>query len=154
MQIHYDIEAEIGATHKASSYQIKPDKAKIAIVSAGTSDQKVVLETLSSLYHFGHAANVYTDIGVASLSRLLHRLDEIKSHKIAIAIAGMEASLPTVLSSLCHLPVIAVPTSVGHGANFFGISALLSTLSSCSPGMVSVNIDGGFSAAAFASKML
>ena len=129
-------------------------KTDIVIVSAGTSDEKIARETQISLEFFNRRSTVISDVGVAGLGRLLGRLEEINQYKLIIAIAGMEASLPTVLSSLSPKPIIAVPTSVGHGANFGGISALLSLLSSCSPGIGVVNINSGFSAATLADKLL
>ena len=129
-------------------------KTDIVIVSAGTSDEKIARETQISLEFFNRKSTVISDVGVAGLGRLLGRLEEINQYKLIIAIAGMEASLPTVLSSLSPKPIIAVPTSVGHGANFGGISALLSLLSSCSPGIGVVNINSGFSAATLADKLL
>lgn len=153
--LSYDRLASIATTGELANPQKKTTgKTDIVIVSAGTSDEKIARETQISLEFFNRKSVLISDVGVAGIGRLLGRLEEINRHKLIIAIAGMEASLPTLLSSLCPKPIIAVPTSVGHGANFGGIGALLSLLSSCSPGIGVVNIDSGFSAASLADKLL
>lgn len=153
--LSYDSLASIATTGELANPQKKTTgKTDIVIVSAGTSDEKIARETQISLEFFNRKSVLISDVGVAGIGRLLGRLEEINRHKLIIAIAGMEASLPTLLSSLCPKPIIAVPTSVGHGANFGGIGALLSLLSSCSPGIGVVNIDSGFSAASLADKLL
>lgn len=153
--LSYDRLARIATTGELANPQKKTTgKTDIVIVSAGTSDEKIARETQISLEFFNRKSVLISDVGVAGIGRLLGRLEEINRHKLIIAIAGMEASLPTLLSSLCPKPIIAVPTSVGHGANFGGIGALLSLLSSCSPGIGVVNIDSGFSAASLADKLL
>ena len=102
----------------------------------------------------GCSTNMITDVGVAGLHRLTSRLDEIRKSKILIVIAGMEGALPSVISGLVKTPIIAVPTSIGYGANFGGISALLSMINSCAPGISVVNIDNGFGAAYQAAMIM
>jgi hypothetical protein len=99
----------------------------------------------------GNTVKRFYDVGVAGLHRLLDKLDEIRQCRVLIAVAGMEGALPTVLGGLISSPIIAVPTSVGYGANFHGLSALLAMLNSCASGVSVVNIDNGFGAAYSAS---
>jgi len=123
----------------------------IAIISAGTSDLPVVEEAYETAKILGNKAIKITDVGVAGIHRLFARLDVIRGAKVVIVIAGMEGALASVIGGLVDKPVIAVPTSVGYGANFGGISALLSMLNSCASGVSVVNIDNGFGAAYNAS---
>lgn len=123
----------------------------IAIVAAGTSDLPVVEEAYETAKIFGNKAEKITDVGVAGIHRLFSRLDVIKGAKVVIVIAGMEGALASVVGGLVDKPIIAVPTSVGYGANLGGISALLSMLNSCASGVSVVNIDNGFGAAYNAS---
>ena len=132
------------------SFQTTP----VAIVCAGTSDLPIAEEAAQTLEFAGATVNRITDVGVAGLHRLLARLDELRSASIVIAIAGMEGALPSVLGGLVAAPVIAVPTSVGYGANLGGISALLTMLNSCASGLTVVNIDNGFGAAVAALRIL
>lgn len=126
----------------------------IGIVSAGTSDLVVAREAGRTLAFAGHDAPIIADVGVAGMWRLLDRLDELRTFKLIIAIAGMEGALFSVLAGLVTAPVIAVPTSVGYGVAEGGHAALHAALASCAPGVVVVNIDNGFGAAAAAIKML
>ena len=128
--------------------------APVAVVCAGTSDLPVAEEAAQTLEFAGVRVNRITDVGVAGLHRLLARLDDLRAASIVIAIAGMEGALPSVLGGLVAAPVIAVPTSVGYGANLHGISALLSMLNSCASGLTVVNIDNGFGAAMAALRVL
>lgn len=128
--------------------------APVAVVCAGTSDLPVAEEAAQTLEFAGAQVNRITDVGVAGLHRLLTRLDELRAASVVIAIAGMEGALPSVLGGLVAAPVIAVPTSVGYGANLHGISALLSMLNSCASGLTVVNIDNGFGAAVAALRIL
>jgi pyridinium-3,5-biscarboxylic acid mononucleotide synthase len=128
--------------------------APVAVVCAGTSDLPVAEEAAQTLEFAGVCVNRITDVGVAGLHRLLARLDDLRSASIVIAIAGMEGALPSVLGGLVAAPVIAVPTSVGYGANLHGISALLSMLNSCASGLTVVNVDNGFGAAVAALRVL
>ena len=128
--------------------------APVAVVCAGTSDLPVAEEAAQTLEFVGVRVNRITDVGVAGLHRLLARLDDLRAASIVIAIAGMEGALPSVLGGLVAAPLIAVPTSVGYGANLHGISALLSMLNSCASGLTVVNIDNGFGAAMAALRVL
>lgn len=128
--------------------------APVAVVCAGTSDLPVAEEAAQTLEFAGAKVNRITDVGVAGLHRLLARLDDLRSADIVIAVAGMEGALPSVLGGLVAAPVIAVPTSVGYGANLNGIAALLTMLSSCASGLTVVNIDNGYGAAVAALRIL
>ncbi|NNU77671.1 nickel pincer cofactor biosynthesis protein LarB [Clostridium estertheticum] len=123
----------------------------IAIVAAGTSDLPVVEETFETARILGNKTIKIIDVGVAGIHRLFSRLDVIRGAKVIIVIAGMEGALASVVGGLVDKPVIAVPTSVGYGASFGGIAALLSMLNSCASGVSVVNIDNGFGAAYNAS---
>ncbi|MDR1330376.1 MAG: nickel pincer cofactor biosynthesis protein LarB, partial [Oscillospiraceae bacterium] len=118
----------------------------IAVCAAGTSDLPVAEEAATVAEALGSRVERLYDVGVAGLHRLLHRLDTIMAARVVIAVAGMEGALATVIGGLVSAPVIAVPTSVGYGANFQGLSALLSMLNSCAGNVSVVNIDNGFGA--------
>ncbi|USG64272.1 nickel pincer cofactor biosynthesis protein LarB [Brevibacillus ruminantium] len=118
----------------------------VAVVAAGTSDWPVAQEAAWTVRCFGSEARVIADVGVAGIHRLFQRLDEIRGASVIICIAGMEGALASVLAGLVDKPVIAVPTSVGYGANLGGIAALLTMLNSCANGVSVVNIDNGFGA--------
>ncbi|GGF39685.1 1-(5-phosphoribosyl)-5-amino-4-imidazole-carboxylate carboxylase [Aliidongia dinghuensis] len=126
----------------------------IGIVAAGTSDLAVAREAARTLAFAGYDAEIFADVGVAGLWRLMARLDEFRRCRVLIAVAGMEGALFSVLAGLVEAPVIAVPTSVGYGVAAGGTAALHAALASCAPGVVVVNIDNGFGAAAAALKML
>jgi ncair mutase len=123
----------------------------IAIVSAGTADGAVVEEAYETARFLGNDARKFSDAGVAGLHRLIANLEQIRGAKVVIAVAGMEGALASVLAGLVSVPVIAVPTSVGYGASFGGLAALLAMLNSCANGVSVVNIDNGFGAAYNAS---
>ena len=123
----------------------------IAIVSAGTADGAVVEEAYETARFLGNDVRKFSDAGVAGLHRLIANLDEIRGAKVVIAVAGMEGALASVLAGLVSMPVIAVPTSVGYGASFGGLAALLAMLNSCANSVSVVNIDNGFGAAYNAS---
>ncbi len=134
---------------KAFYYQdenIIYNKGKIAVVCAGTSDLPVANEAAITARFLGNEVVQINDVGVAGLHRLLHRIDDIREANVIIVIAGMEGALASVVGGLVDKPVIAVPTSVGYGANFQGLSALLSMLNSCASGVSVVNIDNGYGA--------
>lgn len=132
----------------------EPDgRGKIAIVTGGTSDMPVAEEAAKTCEAFGNEVVRVYDAGVAGLHRLLSQLDVIMSATVVIAIAGMEGALASVVGGLVDCPVIAVPTSVGYGASFGGLSALLSMINSCASGVSVVNIDNGFGAAYQASMI-
>ena len=120
---------------------------EIAVVSAGTSDLPISLEAEITARFLGAKVKAYRDVGVSGVHRLLDKTEEIKKANVIIAIAGMEAALATVLAGLVDKPIIAVPTSVGYGANLGGIAALLSMINSCAEGVSVVNIDNGYGAA-------
>lgn len=122
----------------------------IAVVSAGTADMAVAEEAASTLEIMGSRVEKFYDVGVAGVHRLLGDIQKLRQAKAVIVVAGMEGALASLVSGLVKSPVIAVPTSCGYGANFSGLSALLTMLNSCSPGIAVVNIDNGFGAGYFA----
>jgi len=126
----------------------------VALVSAGTSDLPIAAEAAATLAFLGHASREFNDIGVAGIHRLHSRIDEIRAASVVIVVAGMEGALPSVVGGLVAAPVIAVPTSVGYGAAFEGLAALLGMLNSCASGLSVVNIDNGFGAAMAAHRIL
>lgn len=126
-------------------------KGKVLVVSAGTSDIPVAAEALVTAGIMGNEVEHLYDVGVAGIHRLLARKDILFSAAVVIVVAGMEGALPSVVGGLVDRPVIAVPTSVGYGASFGGIAALLGMLNSCASGVTVVNIDNGFGAAYAAS---
>jgi len=133
----------------------KPEtpKTKIAVITAGTSDIPVAEEAAVTAELLGNKVVRIYDAGVAGIHRLVDKLPEIRTCRVIIVIAGMEGALASVVGGLVDIPVIAVPTSVGYGANFGGISALLAMLTSCSSGVTVVNIDNGFGAG-FSASMI
>jgi hypothetical protein len=138
-----------------SLQKIKPEspESRIAIITAGTSDMPVAEEAAITAELLGNKILRIYDAGVAGIHRLVDKLPEIRNCRVVIVIAGMEGALASVVGGLVDKPVIAVPTSVGYGANFGGISALLAMLTSCSTGVTVVNIDNGFGAG-FAASMI
>lgn len=129
-------------------------RGDVAIVSAGTSDLGVALEAKYTLEECGVRAELITDVGVAGIERLFASLDRLRNADVCIVIAGMEGALPSVVGGLVAAPVIAVPTSVGYGASFGGLAALLGMLNSCAPGVTVVNVDNGFGAACAAARII
>jgi len=127
---------------------------RVAIVAAGTSDLAVACEAGRTLAFSGEAATLIADVGVAGLWRLMERLDDIRRHRVVIAVAGMEGALFSVLAGLVRCPVLAVPTSVGYGVARRGRAALNAALASCASGLAVVNIDNGFGAAHSALRIL
>jgi len=126
----------------------------ILVVSAGTSDIPVAEEAAKTLEVMGHKVKRVFDVGVAGIHRLFAHKEVLSEASVIIVVAGMEGALASVVGGLVDVPVIAVPTSVGYGASFNGLSALLSMLNSCVPGVVVVNIDNGFGAACAASLIV
>ncbi|WP_294578690.1 nickel pincer cofactor biosynthesis protein LarB [uncultured Thomasclavelia sp.] len=122
------------------------NKGKIVVVCAGTSDLPVAKEAYIVASYLGNEVELVCDVGVAGLHRLFNKLEIIQEASVLIVVAGMEGALASVVGGLVHAPIIAVPTSVGYGANFQGLSALLSMLNSCASGVAVVNIDNGFGA--------
>jgi NCAIR mutase (PurE)-related protein len=125
----------------------------ILVVSAGTSDLPVAEEAAVVAEVFGHPVERLVDVGVAGLHRLLAAAEQLRRARVVIVVAGMEGSLPSVVGGMIAAPVIAVPTSVGYGASFGGLAALLGMLNTCAAGVTVVNIDNGFGAAAAASRI-
>jgi NCAIR mutase (PurE)-related protein len=123
----------------------------IAVVCAGTADLPVAREALSVARKLGNAVELIADVGVAGLHRLLAASDALRSARVLIVVAGMEGALPSVVGGLVARPVIAVPTSVGYGASYGGLAALLAMMTSCASNVTVVNIDNGFGAAVVAS---
>ncbi len=159
-----DAAIQIGKTHPLKYYNDarcaiigdmpKPDGiGKIVIATGGTSDIPVAEEAATTAAALGNDVVRLYDVGVAGLHRTLAHLDDIMSASVIIAIAGMEGALASVIGGLADCPVIAVPTSVGYGASFEGLSALLSMLNSCASGVSVVNIDNGFGAGYLASMI-
>ena len=138
----------------ASTLPAARDAGAALIVTAGTSDLPVAEETAETLNALGFAAGRLTDVGVAGIHRLLSQHDALRDAAVVIVVAGMDGALPSVVGGLVRVPVIAVPTSVGYGASFQGLSALLAMLNSCAAGVVVCNIDNGFGAAMAAARIL
>ena len=150
-----------GLEHNAEArtllYSSKKKKAvgrgTVLVVCAGSSDIPVAEEAKVTAYALGNRVDTLYDVGVAGIHRLLSNNKKLRSASVIIAVAGMEGALPSVIGGLVDRPVIAVPTSIGYGASFGGIAALLGMLNSCAPGVVVVNIDNGFGAA-YAATMI
>ena len=131
----------------------KEHKGKIVVCSAGTADLNVAEEAAQTAEFFGsHVERLY-DVGVSGIHRLLSQLDILQSARCVIAVAGMEGALASVIGGLVDCPVIAVPTSVGYGASFHGVSALLTMINSCANGIAVVNIDNGYGAGYIATQI-
>lgn len=148
--LKYDSVSHIGV---AGSLPEKDGKGKIVVATGGTSDIPVAEEAVLTAEALGNEVIRLYDVGVAGVHRLLAKLDIIMSAQVIIAVAGMEGALASVIGGLADCPVIAVPTSVGYGASFGGVSALLSMLNSCASGVSVVNIDNGFGAGFLASRI-
>ncbi len=148
--LKYFAEAHIGII---GDFPLKDGNGTILVATGGTSDIPVAEEAALTAEAFGNDVIRLYDVGVAGLHRLLSHLDEIMSANVIIAIAGMEGALASVIGGLADCPVIAVPTSVGYGTSFGGVSALLSMLNSCASGVSVVNIDNGFGAGFLASRI-
>jgi pyridinium-3,5-biscarboxylic acid mononucleotide synthase len=133
--------------------EVKPASQAIAVITAGTSDIPVAEEAAVTAELLGNNVIRIYDAGVAGIHRLVDKLPEIKKCRVAIVIAGMEGALASVIGGLVNMPIIAVPTSIGYGASFGGISALLAMLTSCAAGVTVVNIDNGFGAGFAASRI-
>src|SRR6202008_1118971 len=130
---------------------VTPGHGRIAVIAAGTSDWPVAEEAALTAEGIGKQTCRLYDVGVAGIHRLLGERERLAGARVIVVVAGMEGALPSVVAGLVHVPVIAVPTSVGYGASFGGIAALLGMLNSCANGVAVVNIDNGFGAAAIAS---
>jgi hypothetical protein len=149
IDLAYEEIPRIGIVNRQETAQI----GKIAVVAAGTSDLPVAEEAALTAELYGNKVERVYDVGVAGIHRLLNRLPVIEDANAVIAVAGMEGALVSVIGGLVACPVIGVPTSVGYGANFGGLAALLSMLNSCASGVSVVNIDNGFGAGVLASKI-
>lgn len=144
----------LGRTLALVKVPVARGAGEVGIITAGTSDLSVAEEARVTCEMFGCGATVIADVGVAGVHRLLDRLDDIRRYSVLIVIAGMEGALSSVVGGLVDQPIIAVPTSVGYGANFAGLSALLGMLTSCASGVTVVNIDNGFGAACAACRIV
>ena len=128
-------------------------KGRVAVVTAGTSDAPVAEEAALTAEAMGARVDRIYDVGVAGVHRLLERRKRLDAARVVVVVAGMEGALPSVVSGLIDRPVIAVPTSVGYGASFDGLAALLAMMNTCSPGVAVVNIDNGFGAGYMAARI-
>jgi len=133
--------------------KVELSKSVIPIVTAGTADLPVAEEAKVTAEILGQSAEVICDVGVAGLHRLLGKVEKLQKANVIIVVAGMEGALASVVGGLVDCAVIAVPTSIGYGANFGGVAALLTMLNSCAAGVTVVNIDNGFSAAVTAAMI-
>ena len=128
-------------------------RGRVTVVSAGTSDAPVAAEAALTARVYGAGVQVVTDVGVSGLHRVLAAREDLVASDCLIVVAGMEGALPSVVGGLVGVPLVAVPTSVGYGASFGGVAALLAMLNSCAPGVTVVNIDNGFGAGVFAARV-
>ena len=128
-------------------------RGTVTVVSAGTSDAPVAAEAALTARVYGAGTKLITDVGVAGLHRILAAREELLTADCLVVVAGMEGALPSVVGGLTGVPLVAVPTSVGYGASFGGVAALLAMLNSCAPGVTVVNIDNGFGAGVFAARV-
>jgi pyridinium-3,5-biscarboxylic acid mononucleotide synthase len=128
-------------------------RGEVVVLSAGTSDERVAAEAAIVARAFGAGVRRICDVGVAGLHRLVAERDALAAADCLVVVAGMEGALPSVVGGLVGTPIVAVPTSVGYGASFGGIAALLAMLNSCAPGVTVVNIDNGFGAGVFAARV-
>ena len=149
--------AKYHETARAITVQREPRRSaagSISIITAGTADLPVAEEAAVTAEFLGNKVERIFDVGVAGIHRLIKNLPKIKKGQVVIVVAGMEGALPSVVGGLIDKPVIAVPTSVGYGASFKGLSALLTMMNSCAPGIGVVNIDNGYGAAVLAHSIL
>ena len=150
LPLKYDVTSRV-LTLGISQQQLK---GKLAICAAGTADLPVAEETARVAEFFGAEVCRHYDVGITGLHRLLSKIEEIREADVVIAVAGMEGALPSVVAGLVKAPVIAVPTSIGYGASFGGLAAMLTMINSCAEGISVVNIDNGFGAAVQACRIL
>jgi pyridinium-3,5-biscarboxylic acid mononucleotide synthase len=147
-RLRYDPAARIGFSFQKKK-KLKP--GTVFVISAGTADMPVAEEAAVTARLLGNQVETLYDVGVAGVHRLMSHLEAVKKARVIIVVAGMEGALASLVSGLVSCPVVAVPTSFGYGANFAGLSSLLTMLTCCSPGVAVVNIDNGFGAGYFAS---
>lgn len=145
---------ELARTVSIKNNEIKMSNNSVAIITAGTSDIPVSEEAFETLQMLGITSKRFYDVGVAGIHRLFDNLEEIRKSKVIITVAGMEGALASVVGGLVKVPVVAVPTSVGYGASFNGLSSLLTMLNSCASGVSTMNIDNGFGAGYFAGSII
>ena len=126
---------------------------RVVVVAAGTSDPPVAREAMLTARYLGRDTELVVDVGVAGLHRILARLELLRQARVVVVAAGMDGALPSVVAGLVSVPVIALPTSVGYGAAFEGLAALLAMLNACSPGVAVVNIDNGYGAGHLAAQI-
>ncbi len=150
-EAHYEADARLVVLEHGAPE--RRGRGTVLVVSAGTADQPVAEEAFHTARLMGNPVERVYDVGVAGVHRTLARLDTLRAAAVLIVVAGMEGALPTLIGGLVDRPVIAVPTSVGYGASFGGLAALLGMMTSCAPGVTVVNIDNGFGAAYAASLM-
>ncbi len=147
-------EAELHPVARAVTLgPLPPSRGTVAVVSAGTSDQPVAAEAALTVRVHGAGVDLIEDVGVAGLHRLLAVQDRLEQADCLVVVAGMEGALPSVVGGLTGVPLVAVPTSVGYGTSFGGLTALLAMLNSCAPGVTVVNIDNGYGAGVFAARV-
>lgn len=148
--MHYDPSARILVLDKAPDREKKPG---VYVLTAGTADIPVAEEAALTADLMGNQVERLFDVGVAGIHRLLNQVERLRAARVVIVVAGMDGALPSVVGGLVSVPVIAVPTSVGYGASFNGLAALLTMLNSCATGVAVVNIDNGFGAGVLASRI-
>ena len=147
-------EARVDAVARAATLGPLPvAQGTVAVIAAGTSDAQVAAEVALTVRVHGADVRRVADVGVAGLHRLLEARDRFAGADCLVVVAGMEGALPSVVGGLTGIPLVAVPTSVGYGASFGGLAALLGMLNSCAPGVVVVNIDNGYGAGVFAARV-
>jgi NCAIR mutase (PurE)-related protein len=144
---------EVARTISLRQQDVSPGRGTILIAAAGTSDYAVAEEAAVTVTVMGNDVDRLYDVGVAGLHRLLREHGRLAAARVIVVVAGMEGALPSVVAGLVKVPVIAVPTSVGYGASFGGVAALLGMLNSCANGVAVVNIDNGFGAGCIASSI-
>ncbi|MBU1197967.1 nickel pincer cofactor biosynthesis protein LarB [Candidatus Micrarchaeota archaeon] len=149
-QAKYDKEARIAFIQKMRL----PRKGRVLVLSAGSSDQSVAKEAVRTAELLGCNVESTQDVGIAGIHRLLSKMDQLREADVVIVVAGMDGALASAVAGLTPKPVVAVPTSVGYGASFKGLAALLTMLNACAPGVAVVNIDNGFGAGYFAASII
>ena len=147
---HYDEDAHLLAWPPEPP---APRGGPVLVVAAGTSDLGVAREAQLTAEYLGRPTDLIVDVGVAGLHRILARLDQLRSARVIVVVAGMDGALPGLVAGLVSAPVIAVPTSVGYGAALLGLAPLLTMLTSCAPGVAVVNIDNGYGAGHLAAQI-
>ncbi len=150
---HYNPIARTLTANEPKIHNQRNSRGVILVITAGTSDIPVAEEAIVTAQMMGNVVDKLYDVGVAGIHRILSQSEKLRKASVIIVVAGMEGALPSVVGGLVDVPVIAVPTSIGYGANFRGLSALLGMLNSCAAGVTVVNVDNGFGAGFAASLM-